>query len=108
MGGLRRRGLHLLDIGRDLHGSRHGLERLGEYPYTFYGIVEFEGKFFLAGGDKGVCTLEGNVVSVVKGNFAATGVYRLDGRLSFVEPIQKAPGRVIFYEPTDPKPWRVC
>ena len=52
-------------------------------------IVEFDGQFFLAAGDKGVCTLEGNVVQVIKDTFASTGVYRLDKRLGFVEPMQK-------------------
>jgi hypothetical protein len=92
--------------GAIFHGSSHGLERLGEYPYTFYGIVEFRDEMYLAAGDRGVCVLRGNRIEQVKDTFGATGIYKLKGRLAFVEPIQEKT-RVIIFEPTSAIPWSV-
>lgn len=90
--------------GKIFHGSRHGLELVGAFPHSFFGIVEFEGRLLLAAGDAGVCELVGNRVEVVRGSFAATGVYAAERRVLFVEPAQKKP-RVIVHEPSSAKPW---
>jgi hypothetical protein len=92
--------------GAIFHGNHNGLERLGEYEYSFYGIVEFKGDLFLAAGDDGVCVLKGNGVEQVKKTFAATGVYRLPTTLAFVQPAQEEPGIIVF-DPANPKPWTV-
>jgi hypothetical protein len=90
--------------GAIFHGSPAGLERLGEYPHAFYGIVELHGDLYLAGGDAGVCRLRGNEMSIIRNSFAATGVYRLANKLAFVEPSQEK-GRVILYDPNAARPW---
>jgi hypothetical protein len=86
------------------HGSRHGLERLGEYPYGFYGIVDFNDALYLAGGDAGAIRLDGNKASVVRKTFASTGIYRLQNRIAFVQPMQDNPC-IIVHDPNDPRPW---
>lgn len=91
--------------GALFHGSHNGLERLGEYPYRFYGIVEFDGELYLAAGDHGVCVLRGNVIEQVKKTFSTSGIYRLPTRIAFVEPNQLEKPRVVIHDPTDPKPW---
>lgn len=90
--------------GTIFHGNHHGLERLGEYPHSFYGIVEFGDAMWLAAGDNGVWKLLGNRIEQVKDTFAATGAYRLKSRLAFVEPTQPTP-RVIIHNPTIARPW---
>lgn len=91
--------------GSIYHGSRHGLERLGRYPYGFYGIVEFSGSLYLAGGDAGACRLSGDVVEIVRNTFASSGLFRLQTTLAFVEPDQTARSRIILHDPEKPKPW---
>ena len=91
--------------GALFHGSHNGLERLGEYPYRFYGIVEFDGELYLAAGDHGVCVLRGNVIEQVKKTFSTSGIYRLPTRIAFVEPNQSEKPRVVVHDPADPKPW---
>jgi hypothetical protein len=92
--------------GEIYHGNQHGLELLGEYPQSFYGIVQFEKRLILACGKTGPCELKGNRIEVLRDTFRCVGVYELRrGRVGFVEPSQKPP-RVIVYEParTD-RPW---
>ena len=43
-----------------LHGSRHGLELLGVFPTSFYGVAAFRERIILAGGKTGVWELKGN------------------------------------------------
>jgi hypothetical protein len=89
-------------------GNRNGLSRLGDYSHEFYGIVEYEGDMYLAGGDDGALVLKGNKVRVARDTFDATGVYRLNRRIAFVQPVQDEPAFVV----RDPKhkkhPWMLC
>jgi hypothetical protein len=85
--------------GRILHGSRHGLEVLGEFQAAFYGVAHFQNRIFLSAGDAGVWELKGNRTEVVKDNFGTVGVFECDDALYFVEPIQASP-RVIEYRPS--------
>lgn len=91
--------------GKIFRGSRHGLERVGDYPASFYGIVHWQNRLILAGGDAGPIELKGNVVSQLRDSFAATGVYVLGDRLGFVQPAQDV-ARVVVHEPLNPqRPW---
>lgn len=90
--------------GAVFHGSQRGLERLGEFEQSFYGIVEYAGRLLLAGGDHGACELDGNRIEITRGSFAATGVYALGKRVGFVQPSQNVP-RVVVYDPAAPTPW---
>jgi|CZKU01.1.fsa_nt_gi hypothetical protein len=90
--------------GAIFHGSRHGLERVGDYDHSFYGIVEFKGQMFLAAGDSGVAALKGNRLKIVRDTFASTGVYRLTTRLAFVKPIQDEP-TIVIHDPGNTSPW---
>jgi hypothetical protein len=89
-------------------GSRNGLSRLGDYSYEFYGIVEFGGTMYLAGGDDGALVLKGNKVDVARDTFDAAGVYRLNQRLSFVQPIQEEPAIVVHDPKSKKRPWMLC
>jgi hypothetical protein len=48
--------------------------------------------------------LDGNKASVVRKTFASTGIYRLQNRIAFVQPMQEEPC-VILYDPNDPDLW---
>ena len=90
--------------GKVFRGGRHGLERVGDYPPSFYGIVGWQGRLILAGGDSGPMELQGNKLSQLRDTFAATAVYVLGDRVGFVEPAQVRP-RVIVHDPTSHNPW---
>jgi hypothetical protein len=90
--------------GAIFHGSANGLERLGEYKYSFYGIVGFQKRLLLAAGDDGVAELKGNKVKVIRDTFDATGIFALQDMVGFVEPSQEAP-RAVVYDPREDPPW---
>ena len=90
--------------GRILHGSRAGLEVLGEFDPVFYGIGEFQRRLFLAAGDHGVCELVGNRITVLKDQFGTVGVFENPDLLFFVEPVQPVPS-LIEYDPENEPQW---
>ena len=90
--------------GKIFRGSPHGLERVGDYPASFYGVVGWQDRLILAGGETGPMELRGNKLIRLRDTFAATAVYTLGKRLGFVEPAQDR-ARVIVHDPTQAKPW---
>ena len=90
-------------------GDATRLTHVGSFPYMLHGVVEFAGKVFLAGGDDGVCVLQGKKVEVERDTFFAVGVYALNGRLAFLQALQDPPA-VVIHDPKqeDDNAWLGC
>jgi hypothetical protein len=91
--------------GKILHGGVNGLEVIGEFRASFYGLAYFQKRIFIAGGDTGVWELKGNKAEVLKSSFAAVGVFEAGNLLMFVEPAQEPRYRIIEYDPSNTAPW---
>jgi photosystem II stability/assembly factor-like uncharacterized protein len=89
--------------GRILHGSRRGLEVLGEFEPAFYGLGYFRKRVLLAAGDDGVWELAGNTVSPIKDNIGTVGIFEQPDLVFFVEPAQTP--TLIEYAPDQDPPW---
>ena len=90
--------------GSILHGSQHGLEVLGEFPTSFYGISLFQDRLILAAGLGGVWELKGNQAEMIRDTFGAVAVHELGSVLGFLMP--ESVSAFIVYDPDDEEmPW---
>jgi hypothetical protein len=92
--------------GAIFRGSVGRLERVGLFAPCFYGMVEYNGRLLLAGGNHGPCELKGASVEALRTSIATTGVHALGKRVGFIEPAQETPSIVVYDSNDHSRPWR--